>query len=89
MANQRSSTSARRALPTRVETAIRKAAAGERVHVRHNGDEAVVVPVEDAALLEAIEDYLDVKDVLARRKGMRARGQKPVDFEIVAKRLRL
>ncbi len=88
MANRKTSTSPSRA-PTRVERAIRKAAAGERVHVRHNGDEAVIVPVEDAALLDAIEDYLDVKDVLARRKRMRARGEKAVDFETVAKRLRL
>lgn len=89
MANRKSSVPSLRARQTRMDAAIRKAAAGERVRVRHNGDEAVVVPVEDAALLDAIEDYLDTKDVLVRRKRMRARREKPLDFEMVAKRLGL
>lgn len=54
------------------ETVNRAIYAGERVVVRRRGkDVAAVVPIEDLALLEAIEDRMDI-DVA--RKAMKEKG---------------
>lgn len=71
-----------------LDDAVKHAANGERVRVRQNGNEAVVVPVEDAALLEAIEDYIDVKDVRRRRTQAARTGAAPIPWEKAKKRLR-
>lgn len=71
-----------------LDDAVRHAANGERVRVRRNGNEAVVVPLEDAALLEAIEDYVDVKDVRRRRVQAAKTGARPIPWEKAMRKLR-
>jgi hypothetical protein len=71
-----------------LDEAVKHAANGERVRVRRNGSEAVVVPVEDAALLEAIEDYIDVKDVRRRRAQAARSGAAAIPWERAKRKLR-
>jgi len=52
-----------------LDRAIERAAVqGKRVRVSNGGAKAVIVPEEDAIFLEAVEDYLDIKDVKKRRE---------------------
>jgi prevent-host-death family protein len=57
---------------------------GERITVTRNGKPvAVVVPVEDLAALEALEERIDLEDVRRRRK------EKTIPLAEVKKRLGL
>jgi prevent-host-death family protein len=72
------------------ETINRVAYGRERIVLHRRGkDVAAVIPVEDLALLEEIEDRLDVREaekVLAQSK---ARGEKPIPWEKAKKKLGL
>jgi len=72
---------------SRLDHAVRKAAGGTRVRVRHEGNEAVVVPLEDAALLEAIEDYIDIKAVRRRHARAAKLGERPISWNKAKKSL--
>jgi prevent-host-death family protein len=58
---------------------------GERISIRRHGKAvAVLVPVEDAAMLEAMEDRFDL---IAAKKALKEKGSIP--WTEVKKRLRL
>jgi PHD/YefM family antitoxin component YafN of YafNO toxin-antitoxin module len=62
----------------------------ERVVLMRGGKRvAVVVPVEDLALLEALEDRLDLEDAKRAEAEARRKGEKPIPWERVRKGLRL
>ena len=62
----------------------------ERVALTRNGQTlAVLVSVEDLELLEAIEDRIDVEDARKALAEMKARGEKPLPWQAVKKRLGL
>jgi hypothetical protein len=72
----------------RLNLAIEQAySKGRRTPVNHLGKRAVIVPEEDAHLLEAIENFLDLKDVRQRRTRAAARKEKPVSWSSARKRL--
>jgi hypothetical protein len=50
---------------------------------------AALIPVEDLALLEAVEDRLDVDEAEKILAEAKARGEKPVPWEKAKKKLRL
>ena len=59
---------------------------GERITLRRNGkDVAALVPVADAAKLEALEDSLDLKEVQRRLKD----GRPPLSYDEVRSQLDL
>jgi len=69
-----------------LDRAIERASVyGKRVRVSNGGAKAVIVPEEDVMLLEAIENYLDVKDVKKRRKN--ASASKTIPWSIARKKL--
>ncbi len=72
------------------ETVNRVAYGGERIVLHRRGkDLAALVPVEDLALLEELEDRLDAQEaekILAQAK---AKGEKPIPWEQAKKKLRL
>jgi prevent-host-death family protein len=59
-------------------TVLNRAAFGkERVILKRRGKPiAAVVPMEDVALLQSLEDQLDIADALAARKEARKKGTK-------------
>lgn len=61
---------------------------GEHI-VLHRRSEplAVIVPLEDAALIRQVEDYLDFRDFLEAKK--EAEGEAPVPWERVKERFGL
>jgi len=72
------------------ETINRVAYGRERIMLHRRGKNlAALIPVEDLALLEALEDRLDVEDaerILAQAKSKR---EKPIPWEKAKKKLRL
>ena len=72
------------------ETVNRVAYGRERIVLHRRGrDLAALIPVEDLALLEALEDRLDVEEaerILAEAKAGR---EKPIPWEKAKKKLRL
>jgi hypothetical protein len=50
---------------------------------------AAIVPAEDLALLEAMEDRIDADDAREAMAEMKARGEKPIPLAKVKKRLGL
>ena len=62
----------------------------ERVVLMRGGKRvAAVVPVEDLALLESLEDRLDLEDAKRAEAEARRKGEKPIPWERVRKGLRL
>ena len=59
-------------------TVLNRAAFGkERVILKRRGKAiAAVVPIDDVALLQSLEDKLDIADALAARKEARKKGAK-------------
>jgi len=59
---------------------------GERVILRRHGKDVVaIVPIEDAAFLEAMEDRMDLEEVLRRLND----GEEPIPYEQVRQELGL
>jgi prevent-host-death family protein len=72
------------------ETVNRVAYGRERIVLHRRGrDLAALIPVEDLALLEAVEDRLDVDEAEKILAEAKARGEKPVPWEKAKKKLRL
>ena len=59
------------------------------VLTRRRKDIAVVIPLEDLALLEKIEDMLDVEAATAAEAEAEAKGEKPVLWDETKKKLGL
>jgi prevent-host-death family protein len=85
---------------TKVSTAVarkrfsdvvnRASYAKERVVLTRYGHTlAAIVPAEDLALLEAMEDRIDADDAREAMAEMKARGEKPIPLAKVKKRLGL
>ena len=63
---------------------------GERVRVERRGGTAVVIISEaDLALLEALEDQLDIEAADGALTEMKAKGQRPIPWEKVKAKLGL
>jgi len=75
----------------RFSDVINRASYGkERVALTRNGHTlAVLVPVEDLALLEAMEDRIDVEDARKALAEAKSKGEKPIPWGTVKKRLGL
>jgi len=64
------------------ETLNRVAYGGERIVLRRRGrDLAAIVPMEDLALIEKIEDATDVREARKALARMKRTGKKPVTLE--------
>jgi prevent-host-death family protein len=64
------------------DTLNRVAYGGERIVLRRRGrDLAAIVPMEDLALIEKIEDATDVREARKAVARMRRTGKKPVTLE--------
>jgi prevent-host-death family protein len=64
------------------DTLNRVAYGGERIVLRRRGrDLAAIVPMEDLALIEKIEDETDVREARNALARMRRAGKKPVPLE--------
>ena len=64
------------------DTLNRVAYGGERIVLRRRGrDLAAIVPMEDLALIEKIEDETDVREARKALARMRRTGKKPVSIE--------
>lgn len=70
---------------------IKRAAAGHKRLLLHRQGKVVaaVVPPEDLAALEQLEDRLDVEDARRAEEEAARNGEKPVPWEEVKKRLGL
>ena len=63
---------------------------GERVILERRGKPAAaIVSLDDLALLEAIEDQEDVRAAKRALADMRRKGEKPIPWEQVKKKLKL
>lgn len=72
------------------ETINRVAYGRERIMLHRRGKNlAALIPVEDLALLEALEDRLDVEDAGRILAQARARREKPIAWEKAKKKLGL
>jgi prevent-host-death family protein len=72
------------------ETVNRVAYGRERIILHRRGrDLAALIPLEDLALLEAVEDRLDVEEAEKILAEAKARGERPVPWERAKKKLRL
>jgi len=72
------------------ETVNRVAYGRERIILHRRGrDVAALIPVEDLALLEAVEDRLDGEEAEKILAEAKARGERPVPWEKATKKLRL
>jgi prevent-host-death family protein len=64
------------------DTLNRVAYGGERIVLRRRGrDLAAIVPMEDLALIEKIEDETDVREARRALARMKRTGRKPVPLE--------
>ncbi len=64
------------------DTLNRVAYGGERIVLRRRGrDLAAIVPMEDLALIEKIEDETDVREARRALARMKRGGKKPVPLE--------
>jgi mRNA interferase RelE/StbE len=60
---------------------------GERVILQRNGkDTAVIIPLDDFALLETLEDQVDLEDAREARAEAKVKGTKPLS--VLAQELR-
>ena len=72
------------------DTVNRVAYGGERIVVHRRGkDLAALIPIEDLALLESLEDRRDVEEAEKALAGAKARGEKPIPWEKARKKVRL
>jgi prevent-host-death family protein len=72
------------------DTLNRVAYGGERIVLRRRGrDLAAIVPMEDLALIEKIEDATDVREAMKALTRMRRTGKKPVPLEKLKRNLGL
>jgi len=72
------------------DTLNRVAYGGERIVLRRRGrDLAAIVPMEDLALIEKIEDATDVREAKKALARMRRTGKKPVPLEKLKRNLGL
>ena len=72
------------------ETINRVAYGRERIVLHRRGKSlAALIPVEDLALLEALEDRLDVEEADRILADAKAKRQKPIPWEKAKKKLRL
>ncbi len=72
------------------DTLNRVAYQHERIVLRRHGkDVAAIVPIEDLALLEKLEDEIDVREARKALAAMKRTGKKAVPLEAVRKRLGL
>lgn len=63
---------------------------GERIRIdRRSGDSVYIVSKDDMALLETMEDRLDIEAAEEALADMKAKGQKPIPLEKVKKKLGL
>jgi PHD/YefM family antitoxin component YafN of YafNO toxin-antitoxin module len=63
---------------------------GERVVLHENGKEiAVIMPIQDLALLEEVEDLLDNEEADIALAEMKASGEQPIPIEVIKKKLGL
>lgn len=66
------------------DTLDRVAAKGERIVLHRRGKNvAALVPLEDLALLEELEDRLDLEDFRAAKEEWEREGQKTIPWEKV------
>jgi len=72
------------------DTLNRVAYKGERIVLRRRGkDVAVLVPVEDLALIEEIEDEIDVREARRILAGMKRNKKKPIPLAKLKRELGL
>ncbi len=72
------------------DTLNRVAYRGERIVLRRRGkDLAAIIPIEDLKLIEQREDEIDVREAKKALAEMRRKGEKPIPYETVRKRLGL
>ena len=72
------------------DTLNRVAYRGERIVLRRRGkDLAAIVPLEDLALIERLEDEIDVREARKALAEMKRKGQKPIPYEKVRRELGL
>jgi prevent-host-death family protein len=72
------------------DTLNRVAYGGERIVLRRRGrDLAAIVPMEDLALIEKVEDATDVREARKALARMRRTGKKPVSVERLKRNLGL
>jgi prevent-host-death family protein len=72
------------------DTLNRVAYGGERVVLRRRGkDLAAIVPMADLKLIEEREDELDVREARKALAAMKRKGEKPIPYATVRKRLGL
>ena len=64
------------------DTLNRVAYGGERIVIHRRGREvAALISLEDFALLEALEERLDVEEALAAIAAAKAAGEEPIEWE--------
>jgi prevent-host-death family protein len=81
---------ASRARDTFSDTLNRVAYRGERIVLRRRGkDLAAIVPIEDLALIEKLEDEIDVRKARRALAAMKRTGRKPVSLEKLKRELGL
>ena len=80
-----------RTLRTKLSTTLRRVRTRhDRILLREKGkDVAALVPVEDLATLEELEDRIDAEIGAKALAEMRAKGEKPIPWEQVKARLGL
>jgi prevent-host-death family protein len=72
------------------DTLNRVAYRGERIVLRRRGkDLAAIVPMEDLKLIQEREDQVDVREAKKALAEMKGKGEKPIPYETVRKRLGL
>lgn len=72
------------------DTLNRVAYRGERIVLRRRGkDLAAIIPMEDLRLIEKMEDETDVREARKALAEMKRKGEKPVPYRAVRKRLGL
>jgi prevent-host-death family protein len=72
------------------DTLNRVAYQRERIVLRRHGkDVAAIVPIEDLALLEKLEDEIDVREARKALAAMKRSGAKPIPLEKVRRKLGL
>lgn len=72
------------------DTLNRVAYRGERIVLRRRGkDLAAIVPLEDLALIERLEDEIDVREARKALAEMKRKGEKPIPYEKVRRELGL
>jgi PHD/YefM family antitoxin component YafN of YafNO toxin-antitoxin module len=79
------------ALQENIDDALERVVShGERVVLHEGGKEiAVIMPIEDLALLEQIEDLLDNEEADKALAEMKASGEQPIPIEVIKKKLGL